>query len=324
MLPILNVENDLLQPQAIFKGTSMDGLDKDGNCVKIVEDNFLGSYLVLFFLPLGMTSDSEEILKFKSGLQMFETLNCRILGITNESPFAIKRWLEKKSGGTTGFPLVSDKDLRLGMTFGVARECGLHARSTFIIDPRGQVRYTQVMSAGSGRSVDEILRLVSALQASDEQGKAVPAGWTPGEELVPILFSEKVEYFRRKFSSTKSNNIQESEEQLRIGAEVSRQDTQEENAAIRVANIEMKTPITPQAIVHNLPRFSEAPGDSESHFIRKVAFKETPEIISRLSLSEDSIVEIPAAKYINLPTKILKTKIPGKKRRVKVFNTWLI
>ena len=308
MLPILNVDNDLLQPQAIFNGTSMDGLDKDGNCVKIVEDNFLGSYLVLFFLPLGMTSDSEEILKFKSGLQMFETLNCRILGITNESPFAIKRWLEKKSGGTTGFPLVSDKDLRLGMTFGVARECGLHARSTFIIDPRGQVRYTQVMSAGSGRSVDEILRLVSALQASDEQGKAVPAGWTPGEELVPILFSEKVEYFRRKFSSTKSNNIQESEEQLRIGAEVSRQDTQEENAAIRVANIEMKTPITPQAIVHNLPRFSEAPGDSESHFIRKVAFKETPEIISRLSLSEDSIVEIPAAKYINLPTKILKQR----------------
>ena len=319
MLPILNVDNDLLQPQTIFKGTSMDGLDKDGNFVKMVEDNFLGSYLVLFFLPLGMTSDSEEILKFKSGLQMFETLNCRILGITNESPFAIKRWLEKKSGGTTGFPIVSDKDLRLGMTFGVARECGLHARSTFIIDPRGQVRYTQVMSAGSGRSVDEILRLVSALQASDEQGKAVPAGWTPGEELVPILFSEKVEYFRRKFSSSndKSNNIQESEEQqLRIGAAVSRQDTQEENAAIRVANIEMKTPITTQAVVHNLPRFSEAPGESGSHFIRKVAFKETPEIISRLSLSEDSIVEIPAAKYINLPTKILKQRPISLERNV--------
>ena len=102
-----------------------------------------------YFFPLGQKTHSEEVLKFSSSLQEFSNLGCRVIGVTSESPLAITRWMEKETetggfGRLIGFPVLSDKDLTLSASLGVARNCGLPAKSAFIIDPKGKIRYSGI------------------------------------------------------------------------------------------------------------------------------------------------------------------------------------
>jgi hypothetical protein len=98
-----------------------------------------------------------------------------------------------------GFSILTDKDLSLSMSMGVARDCGAPARATFIIDWTGTVRYMMVHRSDIGRSVKEILRLVQAFRHSDLTGEALASGWIPNGEVIPTDFSQKIEYFINKF-----------------------------------------------------------------------------------------------------------------------------
>ena len=162
-------------------------------------------YLLLFFFPLGLKEDSVEVLNFAKSLKEFQELDCKVVGVTSESPLAIKRWMVKdhESGGfgqVLGFPMISDKDLALSMSMGVARGCGVPSRSAFIFDPRGLARYCASHKSGIKFNTSELLRLVNAVKTSDRTGMAVPAGWRSGEEdLIPTEYSAKVAYFKRKY-----------------------------------------------------------------------------------------------------------------------------
>merc|ERR1712243_135239 len=206
-MSVLTVKNTIVKPQDALPSKNTFCVDSDGSTVKVIDvkKEFEHSYLVLFFFALGNQSDSEEALQFSSSLEKFKELRCKVVGVTSDSPLAIKRWVEKSSesggfGKVLGYDVVSDKDLSLAMELGVARTCGLPTRATFIINPSGFIRYSMIQRSDVSRNIHELLRLVSAFQTSDETGMATPAGWHPGEkDLIPTDYTEKAAYYRNKY-----------------------------------------------------------------------------------------------------------------------------
>ena len=203
------IKNNLAKPQdpLIFK--EIPGIEENGKTIrKMKNEDFAGSYCLMFFFPLGQKTHSEEVLKFSSSLQEFSNLGCRVIGVTSESPLAITRWMEKETetggfGRLIGFPVLSDKDLTLSASLGVARNCGLPAKSTFIIDPEGKIRYSGIQHTSIPHNIPELIRLVKAFKKSDETGKAAPAGWQSDEsDLVPTDYNKKVAYFNKKYGNS--------------------------------------------------------------------------------------------------------------------------
>ena len=207
-MSLLTVQNRPFKPFSL-PSLLVYGVQDDGLTINQfnIHDYAKGAYLLLFFFPLGLKEDSEEVLKFAKSLKEFQELGCKVVGVTSESPLAIKRWMVKdhESGGfgqVIGFPMVSDKDLALSMSLGVARGCGVPSRSAFIFDPRGLARYCAAHKNGIKFNTRELLRLVNAVKTSDRTGMAVPAGWKSGEDdLIPTEYSAKVAYFKRKYGS---------------------------------------------------------------------------------------------------------------------------
>jgi alkyl hydroperoxide reductase subunit AhpC len=108
--------------------------------------------------------DSSEVLSFKEHLEEFTENHCEVVGVTSDSPLAVKRWISKDVscggfGGPVDFFIMTDKDLSLSMSMGVAMDCRAPSRATFIIVWTGTVRYMMVHRSDIGRSVKEILGL---------------------------------------------------------------------------------------------------------------------------------------------------------------------
>ena len=221
-MAVLTVKNQMFKPQDSLPSMLVYGVQDDGQTINQfnIRDYAKGAYLLLFFFPLGLKEDSEEVLKFAKSLKEFKELDCKVIGVTSESPLAIKRWIVKdhESGGfgqVLGFPMISDKDLALAMSMGVARGCGVPSRSAFIFDPRGLARYCAAHKSGIKFNTKELLRLVNAVKTSDRTGMAVPAGWKSGEDdLIPTEYSAKVAYFKRKYGSNVNVNVSASLKKL--------------------------------------------------------------------------------------------------------------
>ena len=212
-MSILIVQNKLVKPQHPLPIKEIPGLESDGKTIrKFKTKNFVGSYQLMFFFPLGQKAVSEEVLDFSSSLQDFGNLGCKVVGVTSESPLAITRWMEKEveTGGfgrLIGFPILSDKDLAFSSSMGVARTCGMPAKSCFIIDPQGSIRYSTIQQTGIKYNVPELIRLVKAIKKSDETGKATPAGWQSDEsDLIPTDYTDKVAFFAKKYGTSGGGN----------------------------------------------------------------------------------------------------------------------
>jgi alkyl hydroperoxide reductase subunit AhpC len=170
-MQLLTVSNKITKPQDRFVFRQMSGVDKDGetyqSAVVDVETEFKNNYFVLFFFPMDFKVDSSKILSFKEHLEEFTKNHCDIVGVTSDSPLAVNWWISKDVfrggfGGTVGCTIMTDKNLSLSMSMGVARDCRAPARATFIIDRTGTVRYMMVHRTDIVRSVKEILRLVQS------------------------------------------------------------------------------------------------------------------------------------------------------------------
>merc|ERR1719233_2220068 len=218
-----------------------------------MKTEFEDNYFVLFFFPMDFKVDSSEVLSFKEHLDEFSANNCEIVGVTSDSPWAVKRWIVKEPscggfGGPVKFPILCDKDLSLSMSMGVAMDNGNPARATFIIDWAGRIRYMMSHRSDIGRSVREILRLVQAFRHSDLTGQALASGWVPGGEVIPTEYAEKVKYFTNKFGHgskgekanmdaknkgstvNKSEATDESKEKIKADAEVDNEIKKKANA----------------------------------------------------------------------------------------------
>jgi peroxiredoxin (alkyl hydroperoxide reductase subunit C) len=150
--------------------------------------DFKGKWLVFFFYPLDFTFVCPtEILALSDRLGEFKAIGAEIVGASCDSVFSHYAWINtpKDKNGISGlqYPLVSDYTKEVARSYGVLDEMeGVAQRGLFIIDPEGVLRYSTVTADNVGRSVDETLRVLQALQT----GGLCAADWKPGKELLKL------------------------------------------------------------------------------------------------------------------------------------------
>lgn len=162
----------------------------DGDFKKISLGDYQGKYVVLFFYPLDFTFVCPtELHAFQAKVDNFKKMNTEVIGVSIDSKFSHLAWVNtpKTEGGIQGvkYPLVSDINKTIARDFDVLiAEDGVALRGTFLIDKQGIVRHQTVNALNLGRSVDEMLRLVEALQYSEEHGEVCPANWKKGDRAM--------------------------------------------------------------------------------------------------------------------------------------------
>ncbi|MCO5592837.1 hypothetical protein L7F22_046840 [Adiantum nelumboides] len=159
-------------------------------------------YVVLFFYPLDFTFVCPtEITAFSDRHGEFEKLNTEVLGVSIDSVFSHLAWVQtdRKSGGLGDlkYPLVSDMTKSISKAYNVLiPEEGIALRGLFIIDKEGIIQHATVNNLAIGRSVDETLRTLQAVQYVQENPDEVcPAGWKPGEKTMKPDTKGSKEYF---------------------------------------------------------------------------------------------------------------------------------
>jgi peroxiredoxin (alkyl hydroperoxide reductase subunit C) len=193
MAVLVGKKAPLFEADAVINGGEFIG--------KFSLEQFIGKkYVVFFFYPLDFTFVCPtEILAFQDKLTEFEQRNVAIVGCSIDSKFSHLAWLntELKDGGIKGvtFPLVSDLSKTISENYDVlageydytedgeldfAGEAVAY-RGLFLIDKQGVVRHQLVNDLPLGRSIDEALRMVDALQFFEENGEVCPANWHAGE-----------------------------------------------------------------------------------------------------------------------------------------------
>ncbi|MFQ5589035.1 MAG: peroxiredoxin [Nitrospiria bacterium] len=160
-----------------------------------------GKYVVLFFYPLDFTFVCPtELHAFQSKLEEFKKRNVEVIGVSTDSWFSHHAWLNtpKSQGGIQGitYPLVSDFNKTISRDYDVLFEgLGAAYRGLFLIDKNGVVQHQVVNNLPLGRSIGEALRMVDALQFTEEHGEVCPADWQQGEKSMKPTDSGLKEYF---------------------------------------------------------------------------------------------------------------------------------
>ncbi|NWJ94825.1 MAG: peroxiredoxin [Chloroflexi bacterium] len=167
------------QPAPDFK------LPSTKNLATLAEDvslsDYRGKWLVLFFYPMDFTFVCPtEVTAFRDRLEEFQAIEAEVVGVSTDSKFTHKAWIEtaRNNNGLGGlnYPLAADQTLKVSRDYGVLIEAeGVALRGLFIIDPEGIVQYEVVHNKSVGRSVDETLRIIQALQT----GELCAANWQP-------------------------------------------------------------------------------------------------------------------------------------------------
>ncbi len=148
--------------------------------------DYRGKYVVLFFYPLDFTfvCPSEIIAHDKRAAALKEK-GVEIIGVSIDSQFSHHAWretpVEKGGIGAINFPLVADVKHEITQAYGIEHPDGVALRASFLIDKDGVVQHQVVNNLPLGRNIDEMARLVDALQFTEEHGEVCPAGWKKGE-----------------------------------------------------------------------------------------------------------------------------------------------
>ena len=149
-----------------------------------------GKYAVVFFYPLDFTFVCPtELHAFQEKLAEFESRNVQLIGVSTDSWHSQVAWLNtpKTKGGIQGvtYPLAADFNKTIARDYDVLVEgLGAAYRGLFLIDKDGVVRHQVVNDLPLGRSVDEVLRMVDALQYFEANGEVCPANWTQGKQAL--------------------------------------------------------------------------------------------------------------------------------------------
>ena len=162
----------------------------NGDFKEITLSSFRGQkYVALFFYPLDFTFVCpSEIIAFSRRAHAFEEKNTQIIGVSVDSKFSHHAWrntpVEKGGIGAVKFPLVSDITKEISRDYGVLVDDAVALRGTFLIDKSGIVRHATLNDLPIGRNVDETLRVIDALQFSEQHGEVCPAGWEKGKQAM--------------------------------------------------------------------------------------------------------------------------------------------
>jgi peroxiredoxin (alkyl hydroperoxide reductase subunit C) len=153
--------------------------------------DYRGRWLLLFSHPSDFTPVcTSEFIAFARAHPRFQALGCDLLGLSVDSLFAHLAWvrsIETEFGVAVPFPIAEDISMALARAYGMIHPGDTSTatvRGSFLIDPAGTIRMLSYYPMTTGRSVEELLRSLAALQESDASGLSTPAEWQPGQEGV--------------------------------------------------------------------------------------------------------------------------------------------
>lgn len=158
--------------------------------VKKLED-YRGKWLVLFSHPADFTPVcTTEFMAFAERHEEFQRENCELIGLSIDSHYSHVAWvrnIKEKFGVDIKFPIIADLSMQVARAYGMIQPGASDTsavRATFVIDPEGILQAMVYYPMTNGRSIDEILRLVKALQTSEAHGVATPEAWQPGDRVI--------------------------------------------------------------------------------------------------------------------------------------------
>lgn len=174
----------------------------DNSIKELSLKSYKGKYVLMFFYPLDFTFVCpSEIIAFDRALDEFKKRDCEVLGISVDSQYSHYAWKNTpvNSGGIGNiqFPLIADLDKSIAEAYDVLLADGISLRGIFLIDREGIVRHQLVNDLPLGRSVEEALRVVDALQFTEKYGEVCPANWKPGEAAMKPTAEGVAEYLRK-------------------------------------------------------------------------------------------------------------------------------
>jgi peroxiredoxin (alkyl hydroperoxide reductase subunit C) len=143
-------------------------------------------YAVIFFYPLDFTFVCpSELIAFDHRLKEFKDRNVEVIGVSIDSHFTHLAWkntaVNNGGIGQVQYPLVADIKHEICKAYDVEAEGGVAYRGSFLIDKTGIVRHQVVNDLPLGRNIDEMLRMIDALQFTEQHGEVCPAGWSKGK-----------------------------------------------------------------------------------------------------------------------------------------------
>ena len=170
-------------PAPNFSLEAMVGTEAGKEFARLSQADFRGKWLVLFFYPADFTFVCPtEIKGFNDALPSFRNLGAEVVGASTDSKWSHLAWVKRGDLGNLKYPLLADFNKETARSYGILDEAsGVALRGLFIIDPEGVLQYQVVHNLDVGRSVDETLRVLEALQT----GSLCPLGWKPGQKTIP-------------------------------------------------------------------------------------------------------------------------------------------
>lgn len=178
----------------------------DGSFRHVKLEDYRGKYVLVFFYPLDFTFVCPtEIIAFSERASEFEALGVQILGVSVDSAFSHLAWRNTPRNvgglGAIAYPLIADLTKDIARAYDVLLPEGVALRGLFLIDRDGIVRHQVVNDLPLGRSVDEALRMVKALQFTEEHGEVCPANWQEGGRTIKPTTSESKDFFGAEYGT---------------------------------------------------------------------------------------------------------------------------
>lgn len=155
--------------------------------------DYRGRWLIFFSHPADFTPVcTTEFVALARQEQRFDALDCALLGLSVDSLYSHLAWvraIEGRFGVKISFPIVEDPSMAVGRAFGMIDEHAADSaamRTSYFIDPEGVIRATTCYPHNVGRSVEEMIRMLAALQLTDQHDVLTPEGWQPGDDVLAI------------------------------------------------------------------------------------------------------------------------------------------
>jgi len=159
----------------------------DNSFKEVSLSDYKGKYVVLYFYPLDFTFVCpSEIIAFDHRLKEFKDRNTEVIGVSVDSHFSHWAWkntaVENGGIGNVQYPLVADLKKTISADYDVLFDESIAFRGSFLIDKEGVVQHQVVNNLPLGRNIDEMIRMIDALQFTEKHGEVCPAGWKKGDE----------------------------------------------------------------------------------------------------------------------------------------------
>jgi peroxiredoxin (alkyl hydroperoxide reductase subunit C) len=184
-------DNLTVQPRLPRLGEPVPSFEAETTMGTVRLEDFAGSWLILFSHPADFTPVcTTEFIAFAGLQEELRQNGVELMGLSIDSVFSHLAWvknIEDNFGVKIQFPVIADLDRKVAGLFGMimpGESKTETSRCVFVIDPKGILRAMIYYPLTTGRNMQEILRLIKALQTSDAYGVATPANWQPGDKVL--------------------------------------------------------------------------------------------------------------------------------------------